>query len=269
MNYVEPNYLKNIIDSIQSESIDIYYLKNTMPYFEKESPESKQLLQSIINITLHERLECAAQNIIERQMGNTQFDSAISNRATENEFSDECIYNKHAYNKHAYNKHVYNNSIKEYESDMDDFRNIEDSLYFLFQEMRLSESQLDSLVIEVAGHFQITDTKNITDIRQLYIKLDHICFFAENIGLYKISTHLLFLIHSELPDTVPNCNYVTTVLLICCIITQKYHVDQPFSNKTISKIFSLSLYHLNDYEFMILKKLDFSLPFRLINPDTV
>lgn len=156
---------------------------------------------------------------------------------------------------------VENNMIIEDQIAAIDSQNIDDSLIFPFEQNNLSTIQLERLVEEVSGHFNIQGLD--LEIKDLYLKLDRILFFRENIGLYKISTHLLFLIDTSFPELIKNNDYITTTLLICCIITQKYFVDEPISNCAISRYFSVRLDILNNYEFYILKKLDFTLPFRL------
>lgn len=137
------------------------------------------------------------------------------------------------------------------------------SLIHPLEQNRLTEQQLQLLVSDVMNHFKITDFQLAKEVGNLFRKLDQILFFSENIGLYKISTHLLFLFESTFPGIVTNEDFITSILLICCIITQKYFVDQPFSNLSLSRVFSVSLGTLNDYEFWVLKKMDFCLPFRL------
>lgn len=135
-----------------------------------------------------------------------------------------------------------------------DFENI-------VEQNNLSTIQLESLVEEITSHFKIQGYN--FQIKDLFLKLDRILFFKENIGLYKISTHLLFLIDTSFPGLIQNNEYITITLLICCMITQKYFVDEPITNSAVSRYFSVRLDVLNNYEFWILQKMDFTVPFRL------
>lgn len=140
---------------------------------------------------------------------------------------------------------------------------LESTLYRPVMLNTLMDHHLRDLVARIKKHFVVSDPEDVKDIIYIFMVLDQVHFFRENIGLYHFGTEFLIFIDAQFPELINDILDVISYLLMCLLLTQKFFIDNPFDNQSVSLIFGLSVEPMNDMEIDVLTRLGFCFPYNL------
>lgn len=140
---------------------------------------------------------------------------------------------------------------------------LKNSLKKPFECNTLMPHQLEQLIDEIIDFYKICNQEMIQKIQYIFSKLEEYHFFHQNIGLYAIGVTFAFDLSERFPNIVVCFDDILLLLVMSLLITNKFFIDECFTNKHIANIFQIDLNLLVKVEYKILSNLDFELPFTL------
>ncbi len=140
---------------------------------------------------------------------------------------------------------------------------LESTLYRPIMLNTLMDHHLRDLVARIKRHFVVSDPEDVKDIIYIFMVLDQVHFFRENIALYHFGTEFLIFIDTQFPELINDILDVISYLLMCLLLTQKFFIDNPVDNHSVSLLFGLSVEPMNDMEINVLTRLGFCFPYNL------
>jgi hypothetical protein len=127
----------------------------------------------------------------------------------------------------------------------------------------MMDHHLKSIVYKLRRHFLIMDEIVTKEIIYVYMTLENVYFFSENVGLYEVGTDFVMYLDQKHPDMITDNNFMLSYLLVCLVITQKYFVDNPLDNASVCHLFGFEVSKMNQLEMEVLSRLSFRLPYTL------
>lgn len=127
----------------------------------------------------------------------------------------------------------------------------------------MMDHHLKSIVYKMRRHFLIMDEIVTKEIIYVYMTLEGVHFFSENVGLYEVGTDFVIYLDQKYPDMITDYNFMLSYLLVCLVITQKYFVDNPLDNASVCYLFGFEVSKMNQLEIEVLSRLSFRLPYTL------
>lgn len=136
-------------------------------------------------------------------------------------------------------------------------------LQFSSVQTKLLPEQVSFLARSICHVFSVPDINMATALEQIFVGLDSIEYFRQNVALYSLATQFLFFLKTKKASLFTCPDFLTSIYLVCCVLVHKYFVDHPWNNYSVAKIFGLQAKKLYDFEIFFLCQIDFCLPFRL------